>query len=92
MARNTRKTSKPNGRKLSKRKGNKKSMKKQKGGGDLQIVQYEDYGRRPITKTVDSTSLEEIIKSINISMKNFNQRIIGCEIELRIPSENVRYY
>ena len=31
MARNTRKTSKPNGRKLSKRKGNKKSMKKQKG-------------------------------------------------------------
>jgi hypothetical protein len=89
MARNTRKTSKPNGRK---RKGNKKSMKKQKGGGDLQIVQYEDYGRRPITKTVDSTSLEEIIKSINISMKNFNQRIIGCENELHIPSENHRYY
>lgn len=42
MARNTRKTSKPNGRKLSKTKGNKnkKSMKKQglKGGGDKESV------------------------------------------------------
>ena len=80
MARNTRKTSKPNGRKLSKTKGNKKSMK-QKGGGNLHIEQYDEYGEKD-TKIVNSDSLQEIIKSINISMDNFNGRIIGCESEL----------
>lgn len=42
MARNTRKTSKPNGRK---RKGNKKSMKKQKGGGNNVINSSERKNR-----------------------------------------------
>ena len=71
MARNTRKTSKPNGRKLSKTKGNKKTMKKQKGGGGL-----NQYGEgRGDTTTVPVNTLQEIIDSINISMHNFNARI-----------------
>ena len=76
MARNTRKTPNPNGPKLSKskRKGNKKTMKKQKGGGNLQIVQYGPRGREDTT-TVPANTLQDIVDSINISMEIFNARI-----------------
>lgn len=86
MARNTRKTSKPNGRKLSKTKGNKnkKSMKKQKGGGldeeNLQIDKYRPDGRQKIPTPVNYH--REIIDIINTNMSNFNGRIRDCEIKL----------
>ena len=78
MARNTRKTSKPNGRKLSKTKGNKKSMKKQKGGGldeeNLQIDKYTEDGLRKTPTPVNSH--RELIDIINANMSNFNGRIL----------------
>ena len=85
MARNTRKTSKPNGRKLSKTKGNKKTMKKQKGGGDEEelLNQYGLIGRGDTT-TVPVKTLQDIVKSINVSMRLFNARILDCEKEIRI--------
>ena len=79
MARNTRKTSKPNGRKLSKTKGNKnkKSMKKQKGGGldeeNLQIDKYDKKGLQITPTPVNSH--REIINIINTNMETFNKRI-----------------
>jgi hypothetical protein len=76
MARNTRKTSNPNGRKLSKTKGNKKTMKKQKGGGNIQIYEFAANGRTKEMVEVDSNSLQGIINIINKNMINFNQRIL----------------
>ena len=76
MARNTRKTPKPNGRK---RKGNKnkKSMKKQKGGGldeeNLQIDKYDKKGLQITPTPVNSH--REIINIINTNMETFNKRI-----------------
>ena len=89
MARNTRKISKPNGRKLSKRKGNKKTMKKQKGGGgeendlnpggeendlNLQIEEFDENGNYRVTKIVNT--LQEIFKIIDTNMISFNRRIM----------------
>ena len=82
MARNTRKTSKPNGRKLSKTKGNKKTMKKQKGGGNLVIDQYAEDGLRKTPTTVNT--IQEIFNIIDTNMSNFNGRILDCEKELRV--------
>jgi hypothetical protein len=47
---------------------------KQKGGGEEQINQYGPKGRGDTT-TVPVNTLQDIVKSINISMENFNARI-----------------
>jgi len=82
MARNTRKTSKPNGRKLSKTKGNKKTMKKQKGGGTLVIDLYAENGLQKTPTPVDT--IQEIFKIIDTNMSNFNGRILDLEKEVRV--------
>jgi len=87
--RKTRKTPKPNGPKLSKTKGNKKSMKKQKGGGNVQIEEYAENGGTKEMRAVDSNSLQKIIDIINTNMHNFNQRILGNKTEINALWNNL---